>query len=335
VGERQRQIPGSEITVGDALRTSLAENTRIAYRRGWGRFADYCEDNGRDPMAATPDDVANFLVRLASAPRSPRATSGTGEPLAPGTIRIAVSAINRRYRERNLPSPAADLKVAAVLRGLGRLSNRRRRQVKALREQQIGSMLACCDELGADDQRRVMGMRDAALIAVGFAGALRRSEICALQLEDFQFLGPPAEARGMLLHIRRSKTDQEAKGQTVAVPEGARIRPVGRLREWLGLSGIACGPVFQTLRRGGHLQGRPMHPTDVARLIKRYVRAAGMDPAEYSGHSLRAGFVTCAAVHGARLDKIMEVTRHSSAAMVLRYVRQADAFEDHAGSSFL
>lgn len=78
-----------------------------------------------------------------------------------------------------------------------------------------------------------------------------------------------------------------------------------------------------------------MHPTDVARLVKRYVGAIGLDPADYSSHSLRAGFVTSAAAHGARLDKIMEVTRHSSPATVMRYIRHAEAFKDHAGEAFL
>lgn len=78
-----------------------------------------------------------------------------------------------------------------------------------------------------------------------------------------------------------------------------------------------------------------MHPSDIARLVKQYVRAIGLDPSDYSGHSLRARFVTSAAVHGARLDKITEITRHTSPRMVLRYIREAEAFEDHAGAAFL
>ena len=78
-----------------------------------------------------------------------------------------------------------------------------------------------------------------------------------------------------------------------------------------------------------------MHVSDIGRLVKRYVRAIGLDPSDYSGHSLRTGFVTSAAAHGARLEKIMEITRHTSPRMVLRYVREAEAFEDHAGAAFL
>ena len=333
--EKRVEGAGGAISVKDALDTSLAENTRAAYWKGWSRFAAWCRSRDLDPMAATPDDVAGFLVTMASEPRSPRATTGHGRPLALGTIRVLIAAINRRYREANRNSPAGDIRVRSVLRGLGRLEARRPRRVKALRVQEIARILARCDELAAEVRHRVIAARDAAVIALGFAAALRRAEICALEVADLEFLRRGEEVPGVFVHVRRSKTDQLGHGQRVAVPEGERIRTVSRLRAWLQLSGIARGPLFRTMRRGGHVQGRPLHPTDVARMVKRWVRAIGLDPADYSGHSLRAGFVTSAAAHGARLDKIMEVTRHSGTGMVLRYIRQADAFEDHAGAGFL
>ncbi|MCY3932727.1 MAG: tyrosine-type recombinase/integrase [Acidobacteria bacterium] len=119
------------------------------------------------------------------------------------------------------------------------------------------------------------------------------------------------------------------------MPAGKGLNAVVRLRRWMALTGTTEGPLFQSLWRGGRLRGRRLHHSDIPRLVKHYVEAIGLDPAEYSGHSLRAGFVTSAAVHGARLDKIMEVTRHSSAEMVLRYIRQVEAFDDHAGAAFL
>ena len=327
--------PPNAVSVSQALRTSLAENTRRAYRSGWQRFVVHCERKRVDPRAATPDDVAKFLVAMAAGQRSPRTGTKTQGPLALGTIRICLAAINRRYGERNLESPARHLTVTSVFRGLGRLAGERPRQVKALREHEIVAILSCCDRLAAQREHRAIATRDAAVIAVGFAGALRRSEICGLRLEDVEFLDGAGEARGLFLHVRRSKTDQFGKGQRVAIPEGTFIRPVERLRRWLALSGATAGPLFQTLWRGGRPRGKALHPTDIARLVKRWVSAIGLDPADYSGHSLRAGFVTSAAVHSARLDKIMEVTRHASAGMVLRYIRQADAFKDHAGAAFL
>lgn len=326
--------PGT-LSVNEALRTALAENTRRAYRSGWRKFAVYCRRERLDPMAATPEDVAEFLVSVTGA----QGSQGTGnrpvKPLALGTIRICLAAINRKYGERDLESPARNLKVASVLRGLGRLADRRPRRVKALREHEIRAIVAHCDRLAVRRGSRTMAIRDSALIAVGFAGALRRSEICRLRLGDVEFLTGNAGERGMFLHLRRSKTDQLGQGQTIAIPEGTHIRPVERLQRWLDVSGTTDGPLFQTLWRGGRLRGRPLHPTDIARLVKRCVGAIGLDPAHYSGHSLRSGFVTSAAIHSARLDKIMEVTRHTSPGMVMRYIRQANAFEDHAGAAFL
>lgn len=319
----------------EVIRRSLAKNTRIAYRAGWKRFAAYCRSADTEPMEATPADVVDFLVRLASTPRSPRATTKHGQPLAPGTLRVYLAAINREFRERDRDSPAHHPNVGTALQALGRLSNMRRRQVKALRDHEIVKILEYCRERATRKVDRLIAARDAALLAVGFAGALRRSEICGLRFGDVEFLGGPRSRNGMFLDIRRSKTDPYGQGERIAIPDGATIRPVKRLRDWLTLSRIERGPVFQTMRRGGHLQGRALGPSDVARLVKQYAGAIGLDPAEYSGHSLRAGFVTSAAAHHARLDKIMEVTRHKSTDMVLRYIRQADAFEDHAGNGFL
>lgn len=333
-GTKVKETPGSPvqpgISVRDALRTALAPNTRAAYRVGWRRFARWCAERDLAPLEAGPEDLAEFVVWMASPPSGP-AGEGAGRPLALPTIRVSLAAVNRGFGERNRDSPARHRTVANVLRGLARQSNRRPRRVRALRETEIARMLQCCDERGRRPAFRTIAARDGAVLAVGFAAALRRSEICALRTDDVELVGP----RRMYLHIRRSKTDQEGAGERIAIPDGRRIRPVTRLRGWLALSRIQEGPVFQTLRRGGGLQGRPLHSSDVPRLVKRYVRRIGRDPAEYSGHSLRAGFVTSAAVHDARLDKIMEVTRHASAGTVLRYIRDEDAFDDHAGARFL
>ncbi len=334
-GEHEPDQPTNALSVADAVKTSLAENTRRAYRNGWRRFAAYCEERQLDAMAATPEHVAEFLVAVASRPRSARSGSNQVEPLAPNTIKICLAAINRKYKESSLASPARHETVRSVLRGLRRLAAEPPRRVKALREDEIGAILRHCDRLAAMRERRTLAIRDAAIVAVGFAGALRRSELCGLQVADIEFLGKNGTPGGMFLHIRRSKTDQVGRGQKIAVPEGSSIQPVERMRRWLGEAGITHGPAFQSLWRGGRPRGRALHPTEVARVVKRCVEAIGLDPADYSGHSLRAGFVTSAAAHGASLDRIMDVTRHRNAGMVLRYIRHADAFRDHPGAAFL
>lgn len=297
---------------------SQAPNTRIAYEKGWRCFAGYCRERDIEPSNAAPQDLVDFFVTLATRP------SSRGKPLSLGTLAMYRSAINRRYAERKTASPAASEDVVAAFRALARLLGSAPRQVKALREHHILRMLEVCGDTA-------IGMRDAAVLAVGFAAALRRSEICALRVDDVEMAG----SGRMVVHIRRSKTDQAGNGQSVAVPDGKRIRPVSRLRAWLDMAKFSQGHLFQTMKRGGRPTGRPLHHSDIARLVKHYAKAIGLDPTDYSAHSLRAGFVTSAAVHHARLDKIMEVTRHKSPAMVLKYIRDADSFKDHAGAGFL
>ena len=184
----------------------------------------------------------------------------------------------------------------------------------------------------------LIGRRDAAFLAIGFAAALRRSELCNLKVDDIEWEqgGLPGNGHsGIVIHIRKSKTDQLGKGQRVAVPEGKKIRPVARLRSWLQESGIQEGYLFQTMRKNGSLTGSPLHHSDIPRLVKHYAAAIGLNPKEFSAHSLRAGFVTSAAAHHARLDKIMEITRHTNPATLMKYIRDADAFTDHAGAAFL
>lgn len=166
---RRRRLPmplqneyGSHgaVSVGRALETSLAENTRRAYRNGWRRFVAFCEQGRVDPLGATPATVAEFLVAMAGGPGSPSADTGTERPLALGTIRICLAAINRRYGERNLESPARSVTVTSVLRGLGRLADPRPRRVKPLRDREIAAMLSVCDRLA--DLRRQFGVPFAA-----------------------------------------------------------------------------------------------------------------------------------------------------------------------------
>ena len=309
----------------DVLYSSLSDNTRIAYDKGWSCFQDYCERAGVNPMAATPDQVADFFVDMGSG-----ANRANGKKLSVGTLYLYRSAINRHYVEAQKTSPANHLKVNAVLKGLARMRGTAPRQVQALREHHILCMLEQCGD-------SLIGMRNAAIIALGFSAALRRSEICALTTGDIEIIAPGRsdDTRRMFVHIRQSKTDQAGKGQRIAVPDGQRIKPVKRLEDWLRSSGITRGFVFQSMTRGGRLRGRPLHPVDIPRLLKHYAGTIGLNPDEISGHSLRAGFVTSAAVHHARLDKIMEITRHSNPEMVMRYIRDVGLFDDHAGKDFL
>ena len=304
----------------DALRRAAqSENTRFAYQKGWQYFVSWCQRMGLEPLEARSDDIVGFLIAMACQQRP-----GGGKPLALNTLKLFRSALNNRWQRMGLPSPAADRSVNEVLQGLKRMLGSKPRRVKAIREYQLLPMLNLCGG-------SLHGLRDAALLSLGFAAALRRSELCSLRTDDLQRKG----TEQMIVTVQRSKTDLHGVGQNVAVIEGKSIRPIMHLERWLQASGISEGFVFQTLLRGGVASGRPLDSGDVARVVKRYTQKVGLEPSEYSGHSLRAGFVTSAAVHNARIDKIMEITRHRNAETVLMYIRDEQSFVDHAGSSFL
>jgi integrase len=172
-------------------------------------------------------------------------------------------------------------------------------------------------------------LRDRALLLLGFAGAFRRSELVALDCEDIE-----ETAEGLKVTIRRSKTDQEGEGATIAVVRGSVACPVEALRAWLSVSGIMTGAVFRSIRKGGKVAGR-LTDRSVANIVKAHAERVGLDPALFAGHSLRAGFLTSAAARGASIFKMMDVSRHRSVDTVRGYVRDAEIFKAHAGSGLL
>ena len=296
-----------------------SENTRIAYDKSWKCFANWCRSVDLVPQSAKSEDVVRFLVAMAN-----EGPAGGSRPLSLNTLRLYRTGLNDHWRRMGSTSPASTRMVDEVLRGLARVLGDTPRRVRAFREHQMLAMLKSCGT-------NLHGLRDAAVLSLGFSAALRRSELCNLRTDDLECKG----AGGIVLRVRRSKTDQQGTGQRIAVVQGRAIMPIAHTARWLSASSIRKGFVFQTLLRGGVASGRPLDPGDVARIVKRRARIIGLDPREYSGHSLRAGFVTCAAAHHARIDKIMEVTRHRNAESVLRYIRDEESFVDHAGAAFL
>ena len=160
---------------------------------------------------------------------------------------------------------------------------------------------------------------------------MRRSELVALTVEDLE-----KTERGLLVTLRRSKTDQEGEGHQRAIPLGIRSEtcPVGALDAWLQAARISEGPLFRSVTRHGQV-GESLSTRALANVVKTYAAKAGLNPDEFSGHSLRAGFVTSAAEKGKSTERIMDHTGHQSAAMIRVYTRRVDAFRDHAGEGLL
>ncbi|GEP08102.1 hypothetical protein MOX02_61400 [Methylobacterium oxalidis] len=175
------------------------------------------------------------------------------------------------------------------------------------------------------------GKRDRALLALGFAGSLRRAELAALDVADLR-----EDKDWLRVFVRRSKTDQEGRDVEKAIPHGRFIRPVAIVREWLEAAAITDGPVFRPISRSGNLrQGGQLTTQAIADIVKKYATAAGLDASTFAEHSLRAGYITTAAERGADLARIMDQSGHRDPWMVLGYIRRANAFKDRSGSGFL
>ena len=165
---------------------------------------------------------------------------------------------------------------------------------------------------------------------LGFAGAFRRSELVALDVSDVQ----ETEA-GLIVTIRRSKTDQEGYGRTIAIVRGSIACPVQAVRSWLDAAQIENGPLFRPVAKAGKIMNGRLSDKQVARTIKSFAAHLGLDDAAFGGHSLRSGFLTSAAARGASIFKMADQSGHKSMDTLRGYVRNAEIFQDHAGIGLL
>jgi integrase len=292
---------------------ATADNTRRAYARQWAAFVAWCEANRLEALPALPATVALYATHLAE----------SGRKVA--TVEQAVAAITAAHRAAGHASPREDAGLRLVLRGIRRTVGVAQREAAPVL---AGHLRAMLKELPAT----LAGARDRALLLVGFAGAFRRSELVALTVSDATFTPD-----GLELRIRRSKTDQEGRGRLVAIPYSGTpdLCPVRALRAWLEASAIAEGPLFREVTRHGHVATAPLTGRSLSRIVKRAATAAGLDASRFSGHSLRAGFVTQAKLKGKAEDAIMRQTGHRSVAMVRKYDRRAELWRDNAAAGLL
>lgn len=300
---------------GDAVekyaRAEKASATIRAYRTDARIFDAWCRERGVNALPASPEDVAAFLAEQADTGRRP------------STVARRCAAIAYAHLAVDLADPTRSAIVGRVMRGIRNSLGTAPRQKAPATAEIVSAMLSHCPDTLA-------GKRDRALLALGFAGAFRRSELVALDVDDLQEV-----AEGLRVRIRRSKTDQEGAGHEIAVPHGRHLRPVALVKEWLASSGITSGPVFRPMTRGGNLRAMRLTDRSVAALVKHYAGRAGHAADDFSGHSLRAGFVTTAADRDVSETRIMDVTRHKDTRTVRGYIRRANAFKGHAGAGFL
>ncbi|MGJ7565256.1 site-specific integrase [Variovorax sp. GB1R11] len=299
---RKTVSPGDAELVSAAVNdfTSAAQSPATT-RAYLGDLRHFRQHGGKIP--ATPEMVADYAAKFAGVH-------------AVATLQRRLIAIHQGHTEQGLKSPVMDRLVKRTMQGIRRTFGVAQRRVKALVKTDLLEMLVMVNR-----QKPLKAARDRALLLIGFAGALRRSELVAIRCNDITRF----EA-GVEINLPRSKTDQEGAGRTVWIPHAKDSErcPVAALEEWLALSGIVRGPVFRWVSRHGNLVGdKGLTPQSVALVVKRSVRRVHGAAATkvVSGHSLRAGYCTEAAVVGMAPWQIREQTGHKSDVTLARYIR--------------
>lgn len=291
------------------IEKSKAENTRRAYRADWQDFAAWCEKYRRMALPASPDTVAYYL-----ADRSLKLKTSTLQR------RLATIAEAHRAAGHELPTRHAQVKL--VWAGIRREKGTAQAHVKPVLTKHIRLMVA---NLPAS----LLGVRDRALILLGFAGAMRRGELVGLDVDDLA-IGD----EGIVVIVRKSKTDQTGAGRKIGIPFGKydETCPVRAVQAWLEQSGIGEGPVFRSVNKHGHVMEGRLSDKAVAAVVKRSLVAAGKSARRFAGHSLRAGLITQAAMSGVSERAIQEQSGHKSLAVMRRYIRDGSLFRENAAA---
>jgi site-specific recombinase XerD len=291
-------------------RLARAAGTKRSYHGDLARFGVWCLQQGACPLPASPTEVANYLSSLADNGRKP------------STIGRALAAISAAHRVAGFPSPRADEHVRQVMKGIRRalgVAPSRKAPLMIQDVRRILDVLSDCTK----------GLRDRAVLVLGFACACRRAELVSLDVADLKLT-----ALGLEVTLRTSKTDQERQGASIGVPFGAdrSTCPVRAVQAWLKAAHITEGPVFRPVDRHGHISARRLSAKAVASLIKKSARLIGLNPDQYGGHSLRAGFITSAMMLGKSEATVMKQSRHKSVSVFRSYIRHTDLFAQNAAA---
>ena len=282
----QNELSGLDQQIRATLENSISENTARAYKRTLKAFGS---------REYTESSILAFLQERALS----KSLNTVKQDLAALSFYLRMQS-NSNYTVTN------SVRIKQFMKGLSRMKAGTLKKAKPITSERIKEILEI-----------VPSYRDRALILIGWSGALRRSEIAAIRVSDLEF-----SDEGVKLTIQQSKTDQEGKGQTIAIVNKLTIEAV---IDWIEVSGVET----ENYLFPGKLGGRPLTGQAVDNIIKKYFGS------DYSAHGLRSGFMTSAANNGAAFEKIVEVSRHKDLRVAMGYVSEADKFNRHAGEGLL
>lgn len=289
------------------IRQSKSKNTIRAYRADWAHFESWCRSHGQMSLPAAADTVALYVTDLSATHK-------------PATITRRISSISQGHQIAGLESPTKAAKVRLVLAGIRRTKGTAQEAKTPVLVEDLKRMVSRLPE-------GLLGVRDRALLLIGFCGAFRRSELVALDVADAAFT-----REGLVLTIRRSKTDQEGEGRKIGIPYASHVEtcPIRSLQDWLEKSGITEGSLFRPINRHSKMAATRLSAAAVGEIVKKYAAAVGLDARDFAGHSLRSGLATSAAAAGASERSIMAQTGHRSVNMVRRYIKDGSLFRENA-----
>lgn len=293
---------------------SLSESTKISYSYDWSAFTDWCFNFHFCPLPADPKTVELYITHLSDLGR------------AVSTISRSITSIRQAHILLSYESPTDNPMVRKTWEGIRKTIGTAKKQAKPLAIEDLKKIVDTT-------MPTFLGRRDAAILLLGWVGALRRSEIVNINVEDIQFVD-----EGMILTILRSKTDQEGRGYKIGIPHASEERysaPL-RLRNWIELSRIETGPLFFSIGMRGKGKftseipdSKKLSANMINVILEKRLRQAGIDPTGYSGHSLRSGFITHAAKLKIPENLIQRHTRHASIPILRQYIRLGNIFEEN------
>ena len=294
------------------LQNSKADNTIRAYKSDFSDFDLFCAKNGFKSLPSEPKIVSLYLTYLS-------------------TKDVKMSTLKRRLVSigviHKLKGHYLDTKHPSIIENLMGIKRRKGSVQKGKKPLLINNLKNIINVIDEEKNEEIKKFRDRSIILIGFSGGFRRNEIVSLDYDDLDFV-----KEGLKINLKRSKTDQFGEGSVKGLPyfDNTQYCPVVSIRKWIEISKIKSGPLFRRFSKGSKLSESRLSDQTVALLIKNYLRIAGIESRNYSGHSLRSGFATSAAESGAEERSIMAMTGHKSSEMVRRYIKEANLFKNNA-----
>jgi len=294
------------------LQSSKANNTIRAYKSDFNDFGLFCTQNGFKSLPSEPKIVSLYLTHLS-------------------TKDVKMSTLKRRLVSigviHKLKGHYLDTKHPSIVENFMGIKRRKGSIQKGKKPLLISSLKQIINVIDQENNEDIKKFRDRSIILIGFSGGFRRNEIVSLDYDDLDFV-----TEGLKINLKRSKTDQFGEGTVKGVPyfDNSQYCPVLSLKKWIELSNIKSGSLFRRFSKGSKLTENRLTDQTVALLIKKYLKLAGIENKNYSGHSLRSGFATSAAESGAEERSIMAMTGHKSTEMVRRYIKEANLFKNNA-----